>query len=603
MTTYQDSPLQSRRAARQGERAEAATTVGTVPDSSESAARAIADGTAEPLHYATTDRPPLPQYDGHNLRPRRTVDSADHLGLTPTEALPDQDAPNYRPRDFSPEGRRAALGGARQVGGVGAEGVGSEGVRSDGTVDFQTQWRENVPVGVTDVPGVDLVPTHVVEAPALPDATATLSPAEYTMTRRELRALREAGLITDVTDLSQPIHLPVMAGPVVEAPTADVIPAEVPAAVSPIADPVPLVAPAPQSSSRLDSALAEFDALAAGRGPAVTSPDAPAPITGRRAAASPVEESTALPEAEAESSTELSAETERSSGWEFAPPEPLPPSTEGLSAFDALFQPPSAAIPAVVALPLDDDEVHHDVVQAELEPDTTPGIDEVSESASAPSTAAQLLAPPDPQGALWFVPPPPMYPGSGDLSAPPAVHAPAEVPSFDFPSGSQSEYAVSGPAVGHWSTQADIDDAEQINAATISRSLGAGNGAITTSALVLPSVPDHLLSGPIGEGGEFLLTGSISLPGSLSVTGALPSQLEQPDIDHLLDPGDHQVASTDSAPVRAIRAVSTHTASGGIISLTKPKGTRGFTILIIAASAMALVVVGLLIAGLASGTL
>ncbi len=596
MTTYQDPPLQSRRAARQGERAEAATTIGSVPDSSDSAARAIADGTAEPLHYETVSRPPLPQYDGHDLRPRRTVESADHSDLTPAESLPDQDAPSYRSRDFSPEGRSAAAGWARPFGGVRSDEVGSDGV-----VDFQTQWRENVPVEVT--PGIDPVPTPAGEAGPAPTDVAALSPAEHTMTRRELRALREAGLITDVTDLSQPIHLPVMPEPVAEpaaeaqpddeAQPVDVIPAEIPAAVSPIADPIPLVAPAPQTSSRLDSALAEFDALAAGREPAVTSPDAPAPLTGRRAAASPVEEASAPPEAEAEVSTEPSAEAQTAGGWEFAAPEPLPPSTEGLSAFDALFQPPSAAMPVVVALPLDDDVVHHDVVQAELEPDSTSAVDEALASAPAPSTAAQLLAPPDPLGARSFVPPPPMYPGPSDLSAPPAMQAPAAV----------AEHSVSGPTVGHWSTQADIDDAEQLNDATISRSLGTGNGAITTSALVLPSVPDHSLSGPIGEGGEFLLTGSISLPDSLSVTGALPSQLEQPDIDHLLDPGDHQVASTDSTPVRAIRAVSTHTASGGIISPTKPKGTRGFTILIIAASTMALVVVGLLIAGLATGTL
>jgi hypothetical protein len=56
-------------------------------------------------------------------------------------------------------------------------------------------------------------------------------------------------------------------------------------------------------------------------------------------------------------------------------------------------------------------------------------------------------------------------------------------------------------------------------------------------------------------------------------------------------------------PVRAIKAVSTHTATGTIITPTKQPGTRGFTILIVAASAMAVVVVGLLVAGLVSGTL
>jgi hypothetical protein len=107
----------------------------------------------------------------------------------------------------------------------------------------------------------------------------------------------------------------------------------------------------------------------------------------------------------------------------------------------------------------------------------------------------------------------------------------------------------------------------------------------------------------MSSNGEILLTGSISLPHSFSATGAHPSQLDESDLDHLLDPGDHQVANTDSLPVRAIKAVSTHTATGAIIAPSKPTGTRGFTILIVAASAMAVVVVGLLIAGLVSGTL
>jgi hypothetical protein len=649
MTTYQDPPLQSRRAARQGERAQAEGTTQSVPDSADSAARAVAAGTAEPLNYATTSRPPLPQYDGQNLRPRRTFESAEHAVLPPTETLPNETVSSYRPRDFSPEGRRSAPTWSPQYGGVG----------NDGTVEFQTQGRENVPVAIAPA----AASTESASAPVF-EAPAASSPAviEYTMTRRELRALREAGLITDVTDLSQliqqfpvPSHPPVADGqqadvaparneqaeaardvPADEAQIAGVAvsggPAEnAPAAVAAILDPIPLVAPAPQSSSRLNSALAEFDALAAGREPAVVSADAPSPVTGRRAVAPLVDEA---PVADSEQPVELSGvEPQLFIAAElFTQPESLPPSTEGLSAFDALFQPPSAANAVVVALPLDVSKVHHDVIEAELEPDAERSAE--PPVAAAPSTAAQLLAPPlpnvvpvplvpvlvdplmvdplmaapAPQGFPALVPPP-AYPTPVDLPAPSATQAPVAVSPFDFlVVAPQAEPAVSEaaslePAVGHWSTQADIDDAEQTNKSTISRRLGAGNGAITTSALVLPSVPEHLIGGPIGDGGGILLTGSISLPDSLSLTGALPSQLDQSDIDHILDPGDLQVASTDSAPVRAIRAVSTHTASGGIVSPTKPNGTRGFTILIIAASAMAVVVVGLLVAGLVSGTL
>jgi hypothetical protein len=573
MTTYQEPPLQSRRAARHGERADAAAAPVL---SNESAERAVAAGTAEPLNYATTSRPPLPQYDGQNLRPRRTVESPDREARPSADPLSSQDAPSYRPRDFSPEARRAEPTWAPQYGGV----------SDDGNVEFQTQAHASVPVDVAQVARE--------QAPADTglDRGALASLGEHTVTRRELRALRQAGLMTDVTDLSQPIDLPpsvirslepiaaeapepVVAEPgaadtvVAEPGAADTVVAgtgaadaaafqpEAAAAVAPFAEPIPLVPPAPQPSSRLDSALAEFDALAAGREPLIQELDAPVPLPGRRAAGP------------RESDVAFDAPS--------APPEqiqapvatPLPPSTEGLSAFDALFQPPSTAVPVVVALPVDQNAVHHDVVEAEI----------IEPAPSSPASS-MLIAPPHdlfggpaPQGAPAPVPPP----------APFISHAP-------------------DPVVGHWSTQSDIDDAEQINESAISRSVGTGNGAITTSALVLPSVPDHI-SGPLGDSGQIMLTGSISLPDSLSMSGALPSQLDEVDIDHRLDPGDHQVASTDSTPVSAIRAVSTHTASGGIVTPTKPKGTRGFTILIIAASTMAVVVVGLLIAGLVSGTL
>ena len=678
MTTYQDPPLHSRRAARQGERNDDASAT-----ASESAERAIAAGTAvplrghasdaEPLNYATTSRPPLPQYDGQNLRPRRTVESADHADLPPAEAMPNQDLPNYRSRDYSPEGRRSQPSWGPQYGGVG----------DDGTVEFHTQGREDVPVTVPENAQVAQVvepaavePTVVAPMPAEPTAApvATEYHPEHTMTRRELRALREAGLITDVTDLSQPIpvQLPavgetavetsvpeapasqapnaveqvvveqVAAEQIAEAPTAEDAPvqvpapaasafdaliAEAPAAVTPFADPIPLVAPAPQGSTRLDSALAEFDALAAGREPLLPVPDAPAPVTGRRSAGPLLADDVV---AHAEPAVETAPEAPGAAEL-FPQPTPLPPSTEGLSAFDALFQPPSAAIPIVVALPVDAEVEHHDVVEAEIEP-------EPAAEAAAPSTDAEprqidpLLTAPAPQGAPALVPPPPSYPTPVDLPAPPAtpsavvassnpffVAAPPQSPAVESPTIGASaleqppverpvmhhpstEQAVDA-TVGHWSTQAEIDDAEQSNETTISRSVGAGNTAITTSALVLPSVPDDAFGGPLGDNGEILLTGSISLPESLSSLGAHPSQLDESDLDHLLDPGDLQVANTDSTPVRAIRAVSTHTASGGIISPMKPKGTRGFTILIIAASAMAVVVVGLLVAGLVSGTL
>ena len=540
MTTFQEPPLQSRRAARQSERDDAPPGALTDPNAmSQPPASSLAPTAPgaplnaeplnaeprnaeplnpEPLNYTTTSRPPLPQYDGQNLRPRRTAETPGHADLPATEALPPQDAPSYRPKDYSPEGRRSVTP--------------SWAPSYDGTVDFQTQNRDQV---------LAPAPEFAPQAP--------IAEGEHTMTRRELRALREAEGITavptDPTSVVAPYPAPAPQ-PVAPAFIA-------PAPESAVVTPPPLVAPAPLASSRLDSALAEFDALAAGRAPVIPAPDAPTPVPGRRAAQqsqAPVEQA---PIEQAPVAQEQAAQEPQDS----------------LSTFEALF---AAPVP--------------------------------EREAPAPSAAAQLLAPPvvspapAPEAVVWAADP--------LLSAPAPQGAPALVPppaSSAAPSAPAPVSPASGPtSVGHWSTQADIDDAEQINETTISRSVGVGSGS-ATSALVLPSVPEHTIGGPMNSNGDVMLTGSISLPRSFSATGAHPSQLDESDIDHLLDPGDHQVANTDSMPVRAIRAISTHTATGAIIAPTKQAGTRGFTILIVAASVMAVVVVGLLVAGLVSGTL
>lgn len=563
MTTFQEPPLQSRRAARQNERADAPPGGFTDPNSvnqphvlqppassagAPAASYSVQPPLAEPLNYATTTRPPLPQYDGQNLRPRRTAEPAGHADLPPTEALPRQDAPSYRPKDYSPEGRRSMAP--------------AWAPSYDGTVDYQTQNRDQISAA-SATPG---------SAPIAP-----ASEGEHTMTRRELRALREAEGITAVpADQSPPVApSPAVAPPAVApspaAPAADTAapapaqvqpPAPAQAQVQPVAPafipapepmdlvPPPLVAPAPQTSSRLDSALAEFDALAAGREPVVPAPDAPAPLPGRRAAQAPAD--AAQPPADVASS------------WIQQAPTADEPQ-DSLSAFEALFAAPPAA-PAPTAA-----EPAPQAVAPVIAPAPEPVID-------------PLLSAPAPQGAPALVQPPQAPPSAPVMPAP----------------------APTGPgrsSVGHWSTQSDLDEAEQVTETTITRSVGAGSGAITTSALVLPSVPDRGIAGPMNGSGEILLTGSISLPHSYSSTGVHPSRLDESDLDHLLDPGDQQVVNTDSMPVRAVKAVSTHTATGAIIAPTKQPGTRGFTILIVAASAMAVVVVGLLVAGLVSGTL
>jgi len=464
----------------------------------------------------------------------------------------------------------------------------------DGTVDFQTQNRDEVLAAAAETGS----------APAAP-----VTEGEHTMTRRELRALREADGITAVPTDQTPVVAPYpeaapeSVAPEAAAPAPEAATPPAPAFIAPLPEPVdlvpppPLVPPTPQASTRLDSALAEFDALAAGREPFIPAPDAPAPLPGRRAAQQPAEEPIEqAAEQSAEQPIEQSAEqaTEQRAPMEapqlqapvaqapiaeapaaWAPITPAQQAQNDLSTFESLFAAPA---PQVAQPPAPEAPGASAAEQLLAAP--------VVEPAPAPEPSIDpLLSAPAPQGAPALVQPP--------------ADVPVVEPSAPAPSG-----PASGPtSVGHWSTQSDLDEAGQVTETTISRSVGAGSGAITTSALVLPSTPEHNIAGPMSGNGEILLTGSISLPHSYSSTGAHPSRLDESDLDHLLDPGDHQVANTDSMPVRAVRAVSTHTATGSIIAPVKQPGTRGFTILIVAASAMAVVVVGLLIAGLVTGTL
>lgn len=449
MTTFQDPPLQSRRAVRQSER----------PDGQQASPFAppqvprTAAGAGEPLSYVTQNRPPLPGYEA-----------------TPAPAPEKRDAdapstPSFRPRDYSPEARTAPPAWT------------PEHDRA-GVVEYHTQARSAV-----------TPPTSLA-------ASLAGEPSEQTLTRRELRALRDAHGIT-------------------AAPPTDVQP------IVPAAPPAPAPAPqapSPQPSTHLDSAMAEFDALT--RRPAEPAAPASAPgdpalsRRGRRAAA-PSEPESPAP----------------------AAAEPTPPAlVEPAPTFVA--PPPAAPVPPVAPTP-------------------------VASAPEAQAPAAPASAAPVP------------------VAPPPVAPAPVAPTTGERP-------------VGHWTNQSELDEATQVNGTTISRSVGVGS--ITTSALVLPAIPGQHM-----DTGEVLLTGSVSLPANLAATGAHHA-IDESDLDHLLDPGDHQAVNTDSVPIRAIRAVSSHTNSrDSLIAHSKPhRGNRALTALIVSASGMVVVVVTLLVVALST---
>jgi hypothetical protein len=165
------------------------------------------------------------------------------------------------------------------------------------------------------------------------------------------------------------------------------------------------------------------------------------------------------------------------------------------------------------------------------------------------------------------------------------------------PEAPTDEPGAWSPPAGHWSTQ--VEQGTELPENTISRTIGSGTSA--TNALVLPSAPQGAdIRGPLTSTGEIMLTGSIDLPRTLAATGQT-DRFDNGGIDALFDLSDAEVITTDSSPVRAIRAVSTHTSGHGVTHTQKPKGNRALTGLLIAASSLAVLVAGLFVAVFAFG--
>lgn len=188
--------------------------------------------------------------------------------------------------------------------------------------------------------------------------------------------------------------------------------------------------------------------------------------------------------------------------------------------------------------------------------------DTVDESASAPAVSPSPESPPAPA----ILP--------GEAAAP---HAP-EVSS-------------------HWSVGVHDDEDPFTN--TFSRQVGSA--ATSTNALVLPEMPRGDLAGPVEGTGEIIITGMIDVPRSVASTGAVPSVHDSPDIDDVFDV-DTEYASTDSAPVSAISAVSSHTATRDVMGGRKARRTGVLTTVLVSSTVvLAVVAVALFVVAAVNG--
>ncbi|TXN31434.1 hypothetical protein [Lacisediminihabitans profunda] len=535
--------------------------------------------------YPTPARPQVPSYDGPSFRSRSISavpespaassavpgsegDTAGADGDTPVDQTPPS---SYRVRDFSPDGRRSSFPAA-------------------------TSWSAPVAPGATpvelDYHTLGALPSSLASSPPpVPDPAPRYEAApERTMTRREMRALEQSGALRPVEDAPSREHseaprlrerirntAPEGIDPIEAQPTAAPVSATPPvSAAPPVTEPPILVEPPQQPTVYVASpSFAEQPSLHL---------EAPADDH--------VVEATIEPESSAGNwfdaiADEQAADDAPAVAHDAPVPADAPRSfADSPASFkfeELLFNAPVADVPEPFV--------------AQLEPEP---LLEAPEPAApveqTPAPAAWLAAFPATKAPQIVVP----------QSAAPAPASPAQAPAAQQPASearpAEVDTAASySPPVGHWSTQASIDDDEQVQENTFSRNVGATSGAITTSALVLPSIPtaDDILS-PLGSTGEILITGSINLPSSMGTTGVHPARYDHSDVDALLEADDREDSDhPDSAPVRAIRAVSTHTSSGAVISAKKPKGdSRLPIVLAVSAAVMAVGVVVLFVVGM-----
>ena len=190
-------------------------------------------------------------------------------------------------------------------------------------------------------------------------------------------------------------------------------------------------------------------------------------------------------------------------------------------------------------------------------------------------------------------------PASAPLAVPPPAAAiPAQPLSVDD-TGSHKP-------VGHWSVESDHDTdpqgmAPQAFDQLLSRGISSGGVPTTTNALILPAIPSAGDGPSARNTGEVLVTGSFDLPSSFGSTGAHPDRIDSSDIDRMFEAEDDAPA-TGAQPIRASRAVSSHTATREVIKPpTKEKRWSAPFLLSLAAVVLGVGVIGLVIAGFVSG--
>ena len=492
------------------------------------------DYPSEPLSYLTQSRPSVPSYSVEGARrPRGSAMIADATNSAPDQA--------YRPQSEAPRNAAAEITGD--------------------------------PYG---------------RRPRLSDAPLATAPAtdphgvpEHTLSRRELRAIRETGQVGpfSVQELSPRIPQP-PAPPWQSA--AQGAPQPSPAPVRPSSERLapaafsarPSQAP-PQFAAGSyvpfeETATVEMSAIEkAALSADLPAPTLPKPPFGRPAAPLPVQQSrTAEPVQYGSTdyrSDEIAPRTVPVNVMRSTPPVQAP----------APIRPPAVA-PAQPSYEQPRfDRAPYDQTEAPADPRfAQPRYDEQS----YPKTARLEQQVPGIQGFEAMI----KQAADGRDAA-----AAQGLPPVPQPVRSERPFT---PPTGHWSTQVDEVGDHLPFDGLLSRDVSSTG--VSGNALIMSSDRQPDLFNAINSTGEIMATGQLDLPRSLSSTGA-SNMYDSAEIDRLFE-GQDEHQTGDVSPVRAARAVATHTSTRSVVSPRKRRGGMLPTVLAITAAVMAVGVIALL---------
>ena len=249
-----------------------------------------------------------------------------------------------------------------------------------------------------------------------------------------------------------------------------------------------------------------------------------------------------------------------------------------------------------------------------ITPASTPVVEPASETGPASDAESAPLAQTAPQpDAHFFRPSSPIAaerPAAPQADLTPATGptpAPAPAPESELrttkpqPDLSKSAFAPrsepTAPAAapswtapeGHWTRQLELEDDVEM---TASREVG---GPSTSSALVVEELPKVVdLGGPLGETGQVLLTGSITLSPDFAATGAITGLHGEAELDDRFDSA-HPTTGSSAAPVKASAVASQHALGTPIVAGGKPRASRAINVLIVTAAVLAVLVTGLVV--------